>query len=612
VAGPRIIAIVGLFFVSITVLLQLAFVAQKWLSRGDSPVGWHYVWMLPITEGLLFALVGLALLPLTIAPPWRRGLPLGVPAFFFAGLAAITALIVLNVFQTKANGLLALGIAVRTAQVAAARQGGFVRFARRGAVLLGGLVCLLAIGTPSWRAFSEWRALSSLPAASEGAPNVLLLILDTVRGASLSAYGYGKPTSPVMQRVAEKGVTFDRAISTSSWTLPSHAAILNGRYMSDLKVGWRTPVEAPGPWLAEALRATGYRTGAFVGNVVYADAAHGLGRGFMRYEDYVPSLGEFALTSSIGSYISVRRNRFPMWRENYTLPNRKTAGEVTSAMLHWLDATAKTDRRQPFFAFLNFMDAHVPYDPRPPFDKQFVTGERWKTYSITRNSAGWQGEVKGRALQTEQEAYDGAIAYIDHEIGALLEELERRGQLSNTIVVISADHGEEFDEHGVVTHALSLYLPSIHVPLIIAGPRGIPQGTRVPEPVTLRDLSATLLDLVGHAAGTMPGQSLASYWRPTPNDGERTSSPVLSELRPLPKAEKGTPIAQGEIQSLVVENRYHYLRYGNGKEEVYDIVADEWEKNDLVKTPTGQAIADRYRKLFPVLKRTDPGPRDTL
>jgi arylsulfatase A-like enzyme len=175
----------------------------------------------------------------------------------------------------------------------------------------------------------------------------------------------------------------------------------------------------------------------------------------------------------------------------HELLNRKDAGEITSRFLEWRRAG---DHSRPFFAFLNFFDAHTPYLPPRAFEEQFVRGPRWPRYEYGRNLIRWMwpDSLSEENLLAEQSAYEGSIAYLDSELGKLFDEMEREGILQNTIVIITSDHGDEFNEHGVVLHGYDLYYPLINVPLVIAGP-GVPSGVRVPDPVTLRDISATVL-----------------------------------------------------------------------------------------------------------------------
>src|SRR5262249_37940885 len=157
---------------------------------------------------------------------------------------------------------------------------------------------------------AEWQAHDRLPPAPRGAPNVLLITLDTVRAKNLSLYGYGRHTAPQLERWAKRGGTFDRALATAPWTLPSHASMFTRRHPHPPRrprpprsAGWPTPLDSPSPPLAEVLASHGYATAGFVANRYYAGFDSGLGRGFARYEDYRLTPGEFVNTSTLAKWV---------------------------------------------------------------------------------------------------------------------------------------------------------------------------------------------------------------------------------------------------------------------------------------------------------------------
>jgi arylsulfatase A-like enzyme len=173
--------------------------------------------------------------------------------------------------------------------------------------------------------------------------------------------------------------------------------------------------------------------------------------------------------------------------------------------------------------------------------------------------------------------------------------LQRRGQLSNTLVVVTADHGEEFGEHGWFSHGNGLYLQGLHVPLLISFPGRIPGGVRVSERVTLRDLPATVIDLLGSAgAPVLPGRSLVGFWGQAPNSSQTGASPLVSEVRRARNAHPWYAVSRGDMQSIIV-GRHHYIRNGDGREELYDVVADPSEKRDLAHSPDSGPVIEACR-----------------
>jgi arylsulfatase A-like enzyme len=522
------------------------------------------VWTTPVAHLLLFALPMLVLVAVALA---RRRAPFRTSVFVFAALAALAVLLGVPRLAAWAAALLAVGVATQLVRFAARREAFCLRLVRRTAPALLVVLVLTAAAALGASAWAERRAVAALPAPEAGAPNVLLIVMDTVRAQNMSLYGYARETTPELDRIARRGVVFDRAYSTAPWTLPSHASMFTGRYHHELSVGWFSPLDGRFPTLAETLAARGFVTGGFVSNTLYCGEQSGLARGFMHYDDYaVTSVGEILFSSTLGrAFVGLP------WpasvRNALYLAHRKRADAVNRELLSWLDGAGG----RPFFAFLNYMDAHEPYLPPEPFAFRFA--DRRPDNAFVNDNARYSPEQ----ITSLMAAYDGGVAYLDSEIGRLLAELDRLGALSNTIVVITSDHGEEFGEHGYVSHSNSLHVQGLHVPLIVLMPSGSGAGLRVSEPVTLRDLPSTILDLVGGpTAGALPGESLARYWQGTPPAGE---SPILSEVNRAPNVAEWLPVAAGDLKSIVVD-RYHFIRNGDGRELLYDLESDPYETAD--------------------------------
>ncbi|MGH3113181.1 MAG: sulfatase family protein, partial [Gaiellaceae bacterium] len=344
------------------------------------------------------------------------------------------------------------------------------------------------------------------------------------------------------------------------------------------------------PTLAEAFAARGYLTAGFVANTFYAGWESGLQRGFAHYEEARPEprdvLGSLTLLRGLAKQEDVRR-----LLGNRPLLGRKLAPEVNRDFLRWLSAGSREGR--PFFVFLNYFDAHAPYAPPPPFDERFgVPPPDRRPGMFLPEGRSWTE----REIGVERTAYEASIVYLDHYLGRLFDELARRGLLRRTLVLVTSDHGEEFGEHGLMNHGNSLYWPSLHVPLLIAFPGRVPAGRRIAEPVTLRDVAATLYDLAlpGAAAPSLPGESLARHWRDPRAPSGGAASPLLSEVRWAPNLPEWYPVSKGDLRSLVA-GRHHYVRNADGSEELYDVFADPWEQRDLTRQPAGRDLAARLR-----------------
>ncbi len=547
------------------------------------------VWLGPLSALLVFT-------PLIVVA-WLVGRVASVRAAWTAAVGMASFLAVFDVLllvprlHPAALAVLAFGVASQVALVARRRPRLFGRAMRGTAAILAAV----AVGGGVVQAVQSRTRADGVGAAPSGdAPSVLLLVLDTVRAMELSAYGYERATSPRLAAFADSGVRFERAVASAPWTLPSHASLFTGRFQRDLSVGWSTALDTVAPTLAEHFAARGYATGGFISNLRYCAREYGLGRGFQTYRD-------FALVGSqlVGSTMAGRRliGLYDDVFDRYVIAGRKDGARVVDEFLDW----QKAQGTRPYFAFLNFFDAHEPYAPDAPYDLQFLGAE-----PATRNLVvGRRHDPK--EVEGLRGAYDGAIASLDAQLGRLFDELSRRGALDHTIVIVTADHGEEFAEHGYMSHGNGLNFPALHVPLIVRWPRGgIPAGARVPTPVSIVDIPATITELSGTTAGSLfPGTSLAPLWR---GDSTAQRSPILSELYWVRNQPEWYPVSGGNMRSLV-RGRFHYIAGPDTREELYDIVADPFERNDLIKDAALGDTLSSLRSALSAFPAADRGGR---
>jgi arylsulfatase A-like enzyme len=564
--------VVGLSEVCIRSVQVFLLHQRIWLSP-------HVVWMAPLADVLVFVVATLLLL--LAGKFWPKLLSPWTVLFVLTFLGLLGPLLSIERLHWLASVLLALGLAMQTARVVAARVDALQLRVRRTTVPLVVIVATLALLVTGWRAFETRRALWNLPSAPVVAPNVLLIVLDTVRAQNLSLYGYERRTTPELERLATTGVVFEKALSTSPWTLPAHASMFTGRFPYEVSADWLTPLDSRYPTLAEMFGAHGYVTAGFVANLIYATYETGLARGFIHYEDYPVSLEMVGQSSWLARLISEKLQKITRNHHGFV---RKTAQEVNKDFLRWL---SRQDER-PFFAFLNYMDAHAPYVPPKPFDVMF--GPKRPDVPLKR---GWSLQE----IFELRNGYDGSIAYLDHQLGSLFDELRRRGLLERTLVVVTSDHGEHLGEHDLVAHGNSLYRPVLHVPLLISFPTKIAAGERVWEPVTLRDLAATIVDVVGLKEVRLPGHSLARYWSGAQPLGDVEKSPLLSEVSASINMPEWEPASRGHMKSLVVDGS-QYIKNGDGVEELYDFEHDAAEQRNLVNSEEGQRLIARFRKFL--------------
>lgn len=597
----RLVWTYGVWFALVFGLLDgVAVLVHRDVLDQLTRVSEHVFWMAPIANLVPFLTVTGLVVAVGRFAGHERSPVIGVA--IFVTLGSFGLLRARPVLHESASALLALGLAAVAARLVAARAARFRSAVRRSLWPLVALVALIAGGTFGARELRERRAIASLPAAPPDAPDILFLLLDTVRAQSTSLYGYAVSTTPQLEAFARRGVTFDRAIATAPWTLPSIASLFTGRYPHDLRVGFFDPLDDRYPTLAEALAESGYETAGFIGNLLYAAREMGLGRGFARYEDYEVAPGQILLSSSLTRAIVTStwlRNTLG-WHE---LVNRKPAAELNRDFLDWLDGRSG---ERPYFAFINYFDAHEPYLPEPPYDTLFgpepIERDLWHFGDLQRGSEGrrpdaWleQPEDPWKDLR----AYEGAVAQLDAEIGRLIETLTERGALDNTIVVITADHGEQLGEHGLFYHWNSLYMSLIHVPLILYHPDLVPPARRVAGAVSLVDLPATILELAAATPrSSIPGRSLLALATGTEGAVERARvTPPLSEL------ERGPTFS-------MVDDGYHYIVVPSARrEELYDISSDPGEFENLTDRAD---LENRLRTLRQLTIQELETPRDAV
>jgi arylsulfatase A-like enzyme len=603
-------------------------VATKWLGKvlvGTNRLylmSRHFVWLVPLTYLLLFSGIGL-LLALAAKFFPKPAAWLGTRLLFALALWPAFMLAMPRVYPWSLS-ILAAGVALQlVARIERSPQNW-----RRGLKLslpcLAALVPIAAGALFAGDRLGEWReARRPLPAPDS--PNVLLIVLDTVRADHLSAYGYQRATTPALEQLAKRAIRFDEARATAPWTLASHASMFTGELPHKLAAEWQTPLQTRHATLAEYLGSKGYATAGFVANTQYCSYDTRLDRGFTHYEDYVIDLEHlrpfrtallfdraWGSASDIGAWIS--RSRLQPILHWLLTPDRKDAAAINREFLNWL--SRRQQARRPFFAFVNYFDAHAPYLPPEGTGFRFGAGPRTLAdfYVLVEL---WQSldklRLRPQYLELVRDSYDNCLAYLDTQVGKLLRTLEERGVLDRTLVIVTSDHGEELGEHGLFEHGESLYRPEIRVPLFIVLPARNRRSAIVSETVSLRDLPATIVDLIGLAAGSpFPGSSLAGLWRESSGEtptGPRSAESAVSELsRPNPTnpSHGRSPAFRGPLISLA-EGDYVYIRnQGDQREQLFH---ERDDPDELVNLAKNEAMNDRLARLRGRLDQLTVGPR---
>jgi arylsulfatase A-like enzyme len=587
----------------------------------------YFVWLIPLSNLCVFLALGLLGCGVILVWP-RHG-----RWMFTRTLCALTLLPSLLIAFPRIYGLawlaLALGAATRFVPLIELRSQFFRKVVMVSLPAATAIVAILAAAI--WMGErSRQRRENARPLPAPGSPNVLLIVLDTVAAGHLGMHGYHRATSTTLTELAKGGIRFDSARAGSSWTLPSHATMFTGRWLHELSVGWLTPLDQKHPTLAEFLGDRGYATAGFVANTFYCGYSSGLARGFTQYRDFnFPELTALktavlvnrALTGystivyftedwleSAGLLPYVER----FWRSMDT--DRKGAAEVNRELLGWLSSRAQSER--PFFAFLNYFDAHYPYELPPGRLHRFGV-EPTDSYHRVLIQHWWDLDktaISPDGIAFATDAYDDCIADLDEQLGKLVDELEGRGVLENTWLIVAADHGESFGEHpGVFIHGASLYDTELHVPLLFIPPgSSVPKQTVISEPVSLRDLAATIVELTGSASGSpFPGDSLMRFWNDTSSSlapKRRSATSTLAEVVPNNPRKRdywGLP-EQRPPQGAVKDGEWSYIRQEEDfHEALFHLREDAKEMRNRADDPAAQTILQQMRA---ALDRLTGGP----
>jgi arylsulfatase A-like enzyme len=406
------------------------------------------------------------------------------------------------------------------------------------------------------------------PTAARGSPNVLLVSIDTLRADHVHCYGYARETTPTIDGLAREGARFATVAAPTTWTLPSHLTMLTGLppeghgvVRSFMSLRPRTVT------LAQVFRDAGYVTAGFV-SAPYLDAEYGFFRGFDTYDDWS--------AASLSHKFSWKTTSSPVLLR---LVNR------------WLSAWAGKRTRRPFFLFVHMFDVHSDYTPPPPFNTLFDPGYRgWVDGVGVIGDTRFGPGTNPRDLAHLVALYDGGIRFTDLYLGKILDRVRALGIVDDTIVVVTADHGEEFLEHGVLTHRNNLYDTTLLVPLVIRFPRSVPGGTVVEQQVRLMDVPATILGL----AGVMPPPMFARVHLGDPRvctdlsrfvgrgPAERHELPAFADL------EGRLAAIRTDRYTLIIPVR------DPASAELYDLEADPGERTNVAARRP--ALADELRR----------------
>jgi len=419
-----------------------------------------------------------------------------------------------------------------------------VRGALLGLAALAGLCCSDQTATP---------------------PNVLMIVVDTLRQDHLGCYGYSRDITPSIDALAASGLRFDRAYATAPWTMPSVASMITGLYPGSHGLTRTTRLPAEAVTVAEILGEHGYATAGVVSHVLLG-SVFGFDQGYEVYEQTVREKPHKAVTTEA----------------------------VTDKAQSLLRQLAEDDR--PFFLFVHYFDPHYEYQRHPEIGLAPERAGRLDGTQTIHELRALLGDITDEEVEFVRDLYDEEIAHTDAGIGRLLATLRETGQDPNTLILFVADHGEEFVEHGWIGHTRTLYEELVRVPLIVRPPQARARAGATDRLVSLASLTPTILDYCGIETEELGFQA-----------------PSLAALVDSGLAE-GLPAAYAEVEYVPLKKSsavkitfkkalatasYKVVRDDlSGRVEVFDLVKDPGERHDLA-----DSRPDLVARLLPELEQ---------
>jgi arylsulfatase A-like enzyme len=396
-------------------------------------------------------------------------------------------------------------------------------------------------------------------------PSIVLISVDSLRADRLGVYGAERDTSPAIDALAAEGARFAEALSTTSWTLPSHASLLTGLSIPAHRV--RKPrhrIDPARTLLAEHLADQGYRTAAFV-SAPFLDRKYGFAQGFEVYENLQP-IGGVSIPPPMDLIDASHAGN--------------TADTEIDAALAWL--AERPPGEEPWFLFLHLWDVHYDYTPPEPYARMFDP-EYAGALDVTgfRNNPAIHPGMAARDLAHVRARYDAGIRWIDAQLARLLAAVRAREPGDRILVSLVSDHGDEFFEHGGKGHYQTLYEESLRIPWLVRLPGVVPAGTVVEGPVALDDVAPTLLALAG-----LPPLAEATGRDLSPWATGASASPIPGAvlLTLYPRA-----ALRAADWKVIVDTK-------TGETRAFDLIRDPGEQQPAAGSPRSEEVLARLEE----------------
>jgi arylsulfatase A-like enzyme len=460
--------------------------------------------------------------------------------------------------------------------------------------------------------------------------NVVFVVFDTARAESV-----GPETTPVLTTLADEGTSFENAFATAPWTLPSHASMFTGLYPSEHGAhGGHTFLDTGLRTLPEAFSDAGYET-VGVSNNTWITEEFGFDRGFddlrkgWQYIQADADMGAVVRGEDFNEKLEATRNRLfdgnpvvnaanILYSEVFQPAGDDGADRTVSWLTDWLESR---DDDEPFFAFCNFIEPHVVYDPPQEYAERFLPeGASYEeATAIRQDPRAFDCEdydLTERDFRLLRGLYRAELAYVDDQLGRLREGLERAGEWEDTLLVVCGDHGENVGEHGFFGHQYNLYDTLLNVPLVCHG-GPFTGGGRRRDLVQLLDLPATLLETVGVDDPELLEQGHGRSFHPD-SAAEKRDAIFAEYVSPQPSIER-LEARFGEVPDRVKAfdrqlravrtHEYKYVRGDDGFERLHDVEGDPGERTDVAATNATRVrtLQNRLEEQFEPLSEAGAG-----
>lgn len=528
------------------------------------------------------------------------------------------------------NSIIVIAVAIFSSSVLFTGSYFFVPrlFAKSGEKSLHLFLCLL-MSSLVYAGMPDASFAGTLTPAQQK-PNIVLIIIDTLRVDHLSCYGYLRKTTPTIDALALQSVKYNHAYATAPWTLPSIASLMTGMYpvghgadrLSETDYGDNPALAIAGlnknyTPLAALLKNSGYTTAGVI-SCVFLRNKFGLNQGFDYYDENIPSAGNIMRTCAALPFLNIffPINDFLISRGH---DDKRTGAQVNASVLKWLDRQNNTD---PFFLLVHYFDAHQPYFPKK-LGMKSVPGSIKSRYVKCANYIDLEKQITDSVIQGQKkllpdekefltENYDEHIASVDAKIGQLFSRLKEMNLYDESMIIIVSDHGEAFGEHDLMLHGICLYEDNLHVPLIIKYPLSDQKKGTVDYPVSLTGFVPTVLSYLSIR--------IPDYVQGVPFS-DRQHQVILANNVKIPAAPWRLPDSIDTDTVALLQDGYKLIKFINKHDQLFNLEKDPRETMNIISqegSPNPKLQAEmktyiqKYSKSRPAKKDSQNDVKATL